>query len=215
MTTAWRKSIVRPLASVTRPSSRICSRIAATSAWAFSNSSKSTTQYGRRRTGSVKLPGFIVSGVPGRRAEQARDGVRLGVLGQVDAHERVVAAEQLRGQRSREFGLADAARADEQEAADGFARVFKPGAPAPNRFGRRARSRTVWPITRFSSALSSDSRSRVCSSADSEPCGMPVHRATTAATSSASTVKLPRSATEDDASSIKSIALSGRKRSTM
>ena len=110
-TIAWRKSIVRPLASVTRPSSRICSRIAVTSGCAFSISSNSTTQYGRRRTGSVELARLR----RGRRTRAARRaGARsvcdFGVFGQVDAHERVVGAEQRVRERARELGLADAAR---------------------------------------------------------------------------------------------------------
>ncbi|MNL83694.1 hypothetical protein D3C87_2114170 [compost metagenome] len=43
MTTVFLKSTVWPLASVSRPSSRICRRMLNTSGWAFSISSKSTT----------------------------------------------------------------------------------------------------------------------------------------------------------------------------
>ncbi len=43
ITMAWRKSTVRPWASVSRPSSRICSRMLKTSGWAFSISSSSRT----------------------------------------------------------------------------------------------------------------------------------------------------------------------------
>ena len=50
------KSTVRPCPSVRRPSSSTCSSTLLTSGCAFSNSSKSTTQYGRRRTASVRRP---------------------------------------------------------------------------------------------------------------------------------------------------------------
>ena len=43
ITMALRKSTVRPWASVSRPSSRICSRMLKTSGWAFSISSSSST----------------------------------------------------------------------------------------------------------------------------------------------------------------------------
>ena len=50
------KSTVWPWLSVSRPSSSTCSRMLNTSRWAFSISSSSTTEYGRRRTASVSLP---------------------------------------------------------------------------------------------------------------------------------------------------------------
>jgi hypothetical protein len=56
ITTVFLKSTVRPLPSVRRPSSRICSRALNTSGCAFSISSKRTTLYGRRRTCSVSWP---------------------------------------------------------------------------------------------------------------------------------------------------------------
>mmetsp|Transcript_37048 Transcript_37048/g.116474 ORF Transcript_37048/g.116474 Transcript_37048/m.116474 type:complete len:247 (-) Transcript_37048:693-1433(-) len=51
-----RKSTVLPCESVRRPSSRTCSSSVATSRCAFSNSSRSSTEYGRRRTASVSWP---------------------------------------------------------------------------------------------------------------------------------------------------------------
>ena len=51
-----RKSILRPSESVMVPSSRIWSSRFITSGWAFSTSSKSTTEYGRRRTASESWP---------------------------------------------------------------------------------------------------------------------------------------------------------------
>ena len=50
------KSTVRPSPSVSRPSSISCSRTFQTSGCAFSISSSSITEYGRRRTGSVSWP---------------------------------------------------------------------------------------------------------------------------------------------------------------
>ena len=50
------KSTVRPWPSVRRPSSSTCSSVLNTSGWAFSISSSSTTEYGRRRTASVSWP---------------------------------------------------------------------------------------------------------------------------------------------------------------
>ena len=47
------KSITRPLESVKRPSSKICSNKLNTSGCAFSTSSSKTTEYGFDRTASV------------------------------------------------------------------------------------------------------------------------------------------------------------------
>ena len=54
--TVFVKSTVRPSPSVSRPSSMTCSSTFQTSGCAFSISSSSTTEYGRRRTGSVSWP---------------------------------------------------------------------------------------------------------------------------------------------------------------
>ena len=59
------KSTVRPCPSVSRPSSSTCNRTLLTSGCAFSNSSKSTTQYGRRRTASVRRPPSSYPTYPG------------------------------------------------------------------------------------------------------------------------------------------------------
>ena len=56
ISTVFLKSTVRPWPSVSRPSSITCSSMLNTSAWAFSISSSSTTEYGRRRTASVSWP---------------------------------------------------------------------------------------------------------------------------------------------------------------
>jgi hypothetical protein len=56
MITAFWKFTVRPCASVSRPSSRICKNMLNTSGCAFSISSNKTTLYGRRLTASVSCP---------------------------------------------------------------------------------------------------------------------------------------------------------------
>ena len=55
-TTVFVKSTVRPSPSVSRPSSMSWSSTFQTSGCAFSISSSRTTEYGRRRTGSVSCP---------------------------------------------------------------------------------------------------------------------------------------------------------------
>ena len=54
ITTVLRKSTVRPWPSVRRPSSSTCSSTLNTSGCAFSTSSSRITEYGRRRTASVR-----------------------------------------------------------------------------------------------------------------------------------------------------------------
>ena len=56
ITIVLRKSTLRPWASVSFPSSRIWRRMLKTSGWAFSISSRRTTEYGLRRTASVSWP---------------------------------------------------------------------------------------------------------------------------------------------------------------
>mmetsp|Transcript_11213 Transcript_11213/g.31354 ORF Transcript_11213/g.31354 Transcript_11213/m.31354 type:complete len:282 (+) Transcript_11213:304-1149(+) len=65
MMTAFLKLTTRPCESVTRPSSRICSRMLKTSPWAFSISSKRMTAYGRLRTASVSWPPSSYPTYPG------------------------------------------------------------------------------------------------------------------------------------------------------
>ena len=66
--------MIRPCPSVKRPSSNICSSMFITSPFAFSNSSKSTTEYGRRLTFSVSCPPSSYptypGGAPTRREEE-------------------------------------------------------------------------------------------------------------------------------------------------
>ena len=56
MITVFLKSTTRPWPSVSRPSSSTCSSVLKMSGWAFSTSSKSTTENGLRRTFSVSWP---------------------------------------------------------------------------------------------------------------------------------------------------------------
>src|SRR3954449_8678885 len=135
-TTAFEKSTVRPSPSVRRPSSMSWSRTFQTSGWGFSTSSSRTTEEGRRRGGAGggvralveqdagggpraarlgELAAVAVPDVAGRRADEARDGVRLAVLGHVDADERLLRGEEPLGQGLDELGLADPGRAEEQE----------------------------------------------------------------------------------------------------
>src|SRR4051812_4429799 len=133
ITIEWRKSTVRPWASVSRPSSRIWSRMLKTSGCAFSISSSRSTQYGFRRTASVSWPPSSSADVARGRAHQARDGVLLHVLRHVDAHHRVLVAEQELGERPCELGLADARRAQEDERAGRPLRVLQARARAADR----------------------------------------------------------------------------------
>ena len=57
----------------------------------------------------------------------------LLILRHVDADHRLLVVEQEFGERPREFGLADAGRAEEQEAAERPVRILQPGAGAADR----------------------------------------------------------------------------------
>ena len=65
--------------------------------------------------GLGELAALVVADVSGRRADQARDGEFLHVLGHVDAHHAALIVKQALGQRLGQFRLADARRAEEQE----------------------------------------------------------------------------------------------------
>ena len=87
--------------------------------------------------GLGELAGLVEADVAGRRANHARDGVFLLVLAHVDAHHRVLVVEQERGERARQLRLADAGRAEEQEAAERPLRILQAGAGPSNRVGHR------------------------------------------------------------------------------
>src|SRR4051794_11600735 len=77
--------------------------------------------------GLRQLAALVVPDVAGRRADQARDGVLLHVLGHVDAHHRVLVAEEELGERPGQLRLADARRPEEDEGAGRPLRVLQAG----------------------------------------------------------------------------------------
>ena len=84
-----------------------------------------------------QLARLLVADVARRRADQPRDGVLLLVLGHVDADHRVLVVEQELGERARQLGLADAGRAEEDEAAERTVRILQAGAGAADGVGDR------------------------------------------------------------------------------
>src|SRR3954447_15238569 len=102
ITIEWRKSTVRPWASVSRPSSRIWRRMLNTSGCAFSISSSRSTLYGFRPPASVSWPPPALGARPppvprdagGGRPHKPRHGVLLHVLRHVDPTHRLLVAEE-------------------------------------------------------------------------------------------------------------------------
>jgi hypothetical protein len=74
-----------------------------------------------------ELPALLVPDVAGGRADELADRVLLHVLGHVEADERALGAEEERGQRARDLGLAHAGGAEEQERAHRAVRVLEAG----------------------------------------------------------------------------------------
>ena len=87
--------------------------------------------------GLGELAGLVVADVSGRRADHPRHGVLLLVLRHVDPDHRVLVVEQELGERARQLGLADAGRAEKDEAAERPIRILQAGARAANRVGDR------------------------------------------------------------------------------
>ena len=85
--------------------------------------------------GLGELTGLVVADVSGRRADHPRHGVLLLVLRHVDADHRVLVVEQELGERARQLGLADAGRAEEDEAAERPVRILQSGARAADGVG--------------------------------------------------------------------------------
>src|SRR4051812_8826993 len=83
--------------------------------------------------GLGELAALVVADVARRRADQARDGVLLHVLGHVDAHHRVLVAEEELRERPRQLRLAHARRAEEDEGAGRPLRVLEARARAADR----------------------------------------------------------------------------------
>ena len=69
--------------------------------------------------------------ITGRRPDQPRDRMRVVEFGHIQPQHRVVAAEQEIRQRPRQFGLADARRAEEQEHPNRAIRIAQTR-PAPS-----------------------------------------------------------------------------------
>ena len=82
--------------------------------------------------GLGQLSCFLVPDVAGRRADEPADRVPLLVLTHVEADHHVLAAEERFGERPGELRLADAGRAEEEEAPVRAVRVGEPGAGAAN-----------------------------------------------------------------------------------
>ena len=144
MITVFLKSTVRPWPSVSRPSSRICSSALKTSGWPFSISSNSTTEYGLRPHMLGQLAAFVIADIARRRADHARHGMLLHVLGHIDPDHGLVVVEHELGQSLRQFGLTDARRTQEDEAADGPVGIAQPRAVAADGI-RHQRHRFVLP----------------------------------------------------------------------
>src|SRR5690606_3536695 len=87
--------------------------------------------------GLGEVAALLVADVAGRRADQAGDAVLLHELAHVDADHGVGAVEQELSQGLAQLGLADAGRAQEQEAAIGPVRVAQAGAAATDGVGHR------------------------------------------------------------------------------
>ncbi len=190
ITTALRKSTVRPWPSVRRPSSSSWSRTLNTSGCAFSISSSRTTRVRPAAHGLGELPALLVADVAGRRADQTRDGVLLLVLTHVDAHHGAVVIEQEVGQGAGQLGLADARRPEEDE---------RPDRPVESCSPERERRTALATACSAGSCPTTRSRSRSSmwisfsiSPSSKRETGMPVQRATTWAMSSASTSSLSR-----------------------
>src|SRR4051812_38072442 len=83
--------------------------------------------------GLGELAALVVADVARRRADQARDGVLLHVLRHVDAHHRVLVAEEELRERPRQLRLAHARRAEEDEGAGRPLRVLEARARAADR----------------------------------------------------------------------------------
>ena len=74
--------------------------------------------------GELSAP-LVKADVPGRRADELGDGALLHVLGHVQPHEHLFVPEHALGERLGKIGLAHARGADEDEGADGLARVLE------------------------------------------------------------------------------------------
>src|SRR5579862_7189409 len=85
-----------------------------------------------------ELSTLFVAHISGRRSDQLRDRMLLHELGHVEADQSLFGAEHELRQRARDFGLADASWAQEQERADGPVRILQAGAGATDSAGQGA-----------------------------------------------------------------------------
>ena len=121
------KLTVLPLASVSRPSSRICSRMLKTSLCAFSISSSRIRRIGLAFDRFGQLAALLIADVAGRGADQLGHRVLFHVFGHVDAHHGLFAVEHEFAQGLGQLGLAHAGRPEKNERAQGAVRVLQPG----------------------------------------------------------------------------------------
>ena len=84
-----------------------------------------------------QLAALFVADVSRRRTDQLRDRVLLHELRHIEADQRLLAAEHELRQGARDFGLADAGRAEEEERADRAVRTLQAGTRAANGAGQR------------------------------------------------------------------------------
>src|SRR5271157_5755858 len=84
-----------------------------------------------------QLPALFVADISWRRTDQLRDRMFLHEFGHVKAHQRLLAAEHELRQRARNFRLADAGGAEEEERTNGTIRALQSGTRAANGAGQR------------------------------------------------------------------------------
>ena len=107
-TMVLRKSTWRPLASVSRPSSMICSRTMQRSGVGFLHVVEEDDGVGVAANGLGEPAGFVEPDVARRGADQPRDAVVLRHLRHVDPHQVFVGAADELGQGLGGLGFADA-----------------------------------------------------------------------------------------------------------
>ena len=137
ITTVFLKSTVRPLPSVSRPSSSSCSMHVEHFGVRLLDLVEEHDRVGPAAHRLGQLAGLVVADVSRRRADQPRHGVLLLVLRHVDANHRVLVVEQELGERAGELGLADAGRPEKDERPERPVRILQPGAGAANGVGDR------------------------------------------------------------------------------
>ena len=195
MITVFLKSTVRPWPSVRRPSSRICSSVLKTSGCAFLDFVEQHHRIGPAAHMLGQLAAFVVADVSGRRADHARHGVLLHVLGHIDAHHGFIVVEHELGERSAPVRSCRR-RSGPRKMKLPMGRL---GSLRPARLRRMALATSdtasFWPITR-SCSRSSMWISFWTSPSSMRATGMPVHLATILAISSSSISSL-RSAVPD------------------